>query len=853
MQGKSIKLKLFKTLYGILIFIVTVIVVSKLFNEDNADMTAQMADPTLPMVTLLSGGEEINPLQGYVKEMDVSHMRGTILPIGMSRNVTFKVATYGNKIDKLSFEVRNITGKGLVENTQITDYTESGEYITGTIQLKDLITLGKEYMLVLLIDTEHGTTRYYTRVVWAENDSKYHLQEELSFVKGFSEATFDKEAMQEYSKNLESNSEGDNTTFNKVNIHSSFSQVTWGTLDILEHTKPLVYVNDIHSQTGTYKLRYMVKVRDGAISRVYNVNEAFRVRYTVDRIYLLNYERTMDYIFDTATYSASSNVIGLSISSPQLQLVESSGGSAFAFVSENRLYTYNNTENKLAYLFGFYDLKKEDVRSQWDDCSIKILKVDEAGNVKFAVAGYMNRGIHEGEVGIAVYDYNASINAVEEQAFIDSDKAPEILTQYMDNIAYCNNNDVFFAMLDQNIYAIDLTDRTAASVVDDLGGSEYKISSSESTIAWQSEDMEALNMMDLNTKTISDIKADDDEYIRLLGFMGDDLVYGLVREDDVQNDQVGNPIYAMYAIKIQDKDGNLLENYHPDGVYVTAVDIVDNQIRLSRVVKDEESQKYVSTYDDQIMSTLKTEKGSNVLNQVSVDVFEKIMQIKAKSDIKAKQLRVLTPAQTLFEGDRNVKIDSARDQTGKPLYYVRGLLGMEGIYADPAKAVAKAYEAPATVTDDSNRYIWYKGNLLKSNQIMSITKSAESYSDMTSKDSVAVCLDLILLFKGVNRNVEALLENGDSVTQILGSSFPEATILDLDGCPLSSMLYYVNQDIPVMAIMNDGSAMLVIGFNDLNTVLMNPKTGTVYKYGMNDSEKLFEENGNHFITYIMED
>ncbi len=168
--------------------------------------------------------------------------------------------------------------------------------------------------------------------------------------------------MQEYSKNLESNSEGDNTTFNKVNIHSSFSQVTWGTLDILEHTKPLVYVNDIHSQTGTYKLRYMVKVRDGAISRVYNVNEAFRVRYTVDRIYLLNYERTMDYIFDTATYSASSNVIGLSISSPQLQLVESSGGSAFAFVSENRLYTYNNTENKLAYLFGFYDLKKEDVR-----------------------------------------------------------------------------------------------------------------------------------------------------------------------------------------------------------------------------------------------------------------------------------------------------------------------------------------------------------------------------------------------------------------------------------------------------------------------------------------------------------
>ena len=64
------------------------------------------------------------------------------------------------------------------------------------------------------------------------------------------------------------------------------------------------------------------------------------------------------------------------------------------------------------------------------------------------------------------------------------------------------------------------------------------------------------------------------------------------------------------------------------------------------------------------------------------------------------------------------------------------------------------------------------------------------------------------------------------------------------------MLYYVNQDIPVMVMLNSGEAMLLIGFNDLNTVLMNPTNGQVYKYGMNDTQKLFEENGNHFITYV---
>ena len=75
-------------------------------------------------------------------------------------------------------------------------------------------------------------------------------------------------------------------------------------------------------------------------------------------------------------------------------------------------------------------------------------------------------------------------------------------------------------------------------------------------------------------------------------------------------------------------------------------------------------------------------------------------------------------------------------------------------------------------------------------------------------------------------------------------------VLDLTGCPLDAVLYYVNQDIPVLAMLQDGSAVLVIGFNEQNTVIMNPEKGTVYKVGMNDSTEWFEQNGNCFITYI---
>ncbi|MBQ3795428.1 MAG: hypothetical protein II842_03935 [Butyrivibrio sp.] len=853
MREKSIKYTLIKIIYAILLFAISVFIISRLSNDDNQDMTAQMAESAFPVVSFVSEGQKVNPLHGYVNEMDVSHMRGPVFPIGSGREISFSIDTFGKIVSGISFEVRNINGSGLVENTKVTEYREASDRITGKFQLKDLISANSEYMLVMLLDTPNGTARYYTRVVWTEDGSCYHVKDEIDFVKSFSQATFDKEAISEYSRYLESNSEGDNTSFSKVNIHSSLNQVSWGDLEITEHTEPEVFVSDIHSQTGSFLLRYRVRIKEGASSKLYNVKEAFRIRYTSDRMYLLNYERRMNYIFDADSFSISSNTIGLSISDPDIELVESSSGSAFAFVSEDRLYMFNNSEDKLAYLFGFYDKDNDDARTWDDNSTIKVLKVDEAGNVKFAVAGYMSRGIHEGEVGIAVYEYNATINAVEELAFVKSSYDPQIIMEYVDTICYANNNNVFYVMLDQNIYSVDLTDRTAMSVVDDIGAGAYKISESMSTIAWQSSDLKSLSMMDLNTKARSEIMADEEDYIRVLGFMGEDMVYGLVHEADVQLDQIGNPVYAMYNIKIQDKDGNVLENYHPEGIYVTDVAISDNQIKMSRVVKDEETGKFVSTYDDQIMSTLKAESGSNVINVVSVDVYEKIVQISTKSEVKTKQLRVLTPAQTLFEGDRNAYITSDRDAKEKPFYYAYGLLGIEGIFVDPARAVELAYSAPATVVGDNNRYVWLKGNLLNSNQNMTITRAAESYEGMTEKNSVAVCLELMLSYEGVSRNAESLLDSGYSLNQILESSLPDADILDLDGCPLSAMLYYVNQDIPVMAMMNDGSSVLIIGFNTQNTVLLNPQTGTVYKYGMKDSEKLFEENGNHFLTYLMEE
>ena len=64
------------------------------------------------------------------------------------------------------------------------------------------------------------------------------------------------------------------------------------------------------------------------------------------------------------------------------------------------------------------------------------------------------------------------------------------------------------------------------------------------------------------------------------------------------------------------------------------------------------------------------------------------------------------------------------------------------------------------------------------------------------------------------------------------------------------VLDYVEKDYPVLAYTSNSEAVVLVGYNEYNTVLMNPETGTVYKYGINDSKEMFEKAGNRFVTYI---
>lgn len=828
----------------VVVFLASALIIGSIMNQGHNNMTMEMAPATLPMITMESGGVACNELHGNTVEMDVAYQKDCITLLGEGRQANFTVDTFGREITGISTEVRSIDGSRLIENSEVTGWKANGKSFSVSLTLKDLIDTNTQYSLTLILELEgEQKVYYYTTILW--NDD-VHISEILEFATDFHGKLYDKEVAKELTKYLEPNSKlTDNGTFHKVNIHSSFQQITWGSLEPVQEDAASIRLTQVSGNVASLLMDFVVSTGEGKNKIYYNVEEYYRVRYTSERMYLLDYERTMTQIPDTTRMYANDKIL-LGITDENVDMMESADGNTVVFSDMGQLLSYNAATNGLTVIFSFYDKDNADRRTLYDNHGIKILDVDEGGNVKFAVYGYMNRGRHEGETGIQIISYDNSLNTIEEEVYIPYSKSYAVLKDEMEQLLYRNRQQHVYFFLENGVYDVDLENRSAEQLVSIRQDDSLQVSENHEIIVWQEGDdinhSNQLNVRNLNTGEQTVIRAEDGEAIRPLGFMGEDIIYGVARESDIRTENSGQIFYPMYKVCISNSSGNNLKEYGQDGIYIVDCAIEGNQITLSRIQRSENG-SYQEILNDQIMNNVEEEPGQNKVVTADIDIYERYVQIQTKTTIDTKTIKVLNPKEVVFEGGRELTLDAVSEVSR---YYVYNAYGVQGIYSAPGKAVKEAYDSSGVVTNDRGITVWLKGNRVSRNQIMAIKE--ESVTDQ--KNSLTVCLDNILRHAGITRNTEYDLAQGKTAIQILEENMTGVQVLDLSGCSLDAVLYYVNQDIPVLAILEDGEAVLVTGFNEFNVVIMEPSTGKLYKKGMNDATAWFAENGNHFITYM---
>lgn len=833
----------------IITFVIALIFFSKLYNKGTTDMTIEMSAPTLPVVYMDIDGLRVNEMHGYLSAMDCSTFRETVTPVTENRNVSFIIDKYDNGILEMNVEVRSVDGERLIEDTKIIHYDDYKDYIRASLQLKDLIEKEKEYNLILKLKLlDNRDVSYYTRIVINdEADSKGNLD----FVMDFSKKTLDKENIKELTTYMEPSADADNSNLGYININNSMNQLTWGNLTELRTISDYgVYIKEIGDTMASIELEYQLSAGTGRDKRAYNVTEYYRIRKTDKRFYLLSFSRKMNRIFVMDKDSLEDDRIDFGIQGDEPAIMESEGGEIVAFVNEGRLYSYNLTDNKLIRLFAFFDKPEDDLRSRYRGSDIKILTVEENGNISFLVYGYMNRGIHEGEVGIEVYYYDSLLNTVEERAFLPYEKSSEILRCDMNKLSFLNAGGDLFIFIDGVIYKIIPGMQDESIIAKDVNEETFFVSGAQHEIVWQQPDKSVNDMYtELSVMSLVDGKTDvvrsaPGEYIKPIGFMNEDLIYGTCSKQDMIRNKLGDIVFPMNKVLIRSEEGEILKEYSEEGVYITSGIIDGTQITLKRVEKNGEDGEFKDVTDDHITSNLEQKVGKNTLIYSQSEEYGRTVSLKLKNLPDLKSMKLLTPKEVLYEGGREITLEKAGR---KDRFMVYGDGEVVGIYDKPAQAVAEAYDIRGTVMDTYGNEIYRRGETVARNQIMAI-KEKQITED---KDSMAICLDTMLQVAGVSRNTEYMLSVGQNAYEILSNNIDDAYILNLTGCPMDVMLYYVNQDIPVLVYMDDKTTMLIVGFNEQNIVVMDPVKGEIYKMGRKDSKELFENNGNRFLTYAI--
>lgn len=826
----------------VVVFLATVILFGALTNKENEEMTTTMAEATLPIVRFYVEGTKVDELHGYTLDMDIEKMRDGIIPLDYSRKLDLEINRYEYSIDKITYELRSLDGSRLLADGQVEEFEENNATLSKQMTLQNVMEPGQEYMLHILLWSKEKPIHYYTRVMVGEN---YYTKESLEFVKTFHEYTFSDQAA-EFIPTYMDAATGDASTLNYVDLSCTLKQIAWASLKPTRLTEPVISYKEITSSYNVLTMDYVVAYKgDNGQTELYNVEEYYRLRQAETRMYVLNFERRINQIFsDERDYITAGKDIQLGIRNPQVEYNCNESGEAIAFVQEGELWTLNSGTNEMAKVFSFRGKEGLDARDNWNKHDIKIMRIDESGSVDFIIYGYMNRGDHEGEVGIGMYHYDGLTYAVEEEAFLPVTISYEVLSSEIGNLMYQNESGIVYLTLADRLYRINLETLEMEALICDMTEESYAVSESNRFIAWVENEKlyasDTIHVMDLRTEKTFDLK-ENGKYIKPLGFIEDDFIYGIAETYEVKKDIVGTMLFPMKELKIVDvlsENQEVLKEYVPQNGAIGGISVADDVITVELI----SSATGQAAGIDTIMNREAKTDASVYVKSTVTEVKETQYQLAQPKSIDDKKIKRIVSKEIVSENDNTIVLDSI-ESADTYYVYVKG----DVVYCtkNVAQAIMVANEKLGVVVDEKQNYVWKRARKTAQNSFAHI---APSDAD-AGANSLVQSLSAMLRYYGKERSVSALMTEQNTPKSILIESIEDKKVLDLTGCNEEEILFYLSEGSPVFAMTDRNSAVLLVGYSASNIYYYNPELGTTNSMSHESASELFENAGNVFFSY----
>lgn len=830
-----------KILILILVFFLAIVISSLVLNRGTNDITVGLSDPDLPRVAFDVRGQRVNALEGYVGEMDITAMRDTITPIADNGQLKMYLEDSGREITGIRYEVYSLNGEEVYLQNAVKDI--SGEEVR--LELGNALPEGvQEGVLRIALRAEADGEKeifYYTRI---EKQDELSIKECMDFAEDFHEKTFTSTAADDIALYLEPDETGDNTTLQTVNIHSNLAHVLWGDLKPEVSTEVEWSIKESNTVYTSLLAKYQVTAEgDRGEEETFNVREFFRVRCSGGEMYLLDYNRTMNEVFNGDLQVLDQNGIVLGLSEPEVAYEANAKGTVVSFVQDRDLWTYNRKTNELSLVFSFANMEGYDARSRNDEHKIRIISVDSQGNTTFAVYGYMNRGEHEGRVGVDVYYFDIEKNAVEEKAFIPSTKAFAIAEEELGKMVYFNQEQqLLYVLAGGVLYQVNLENDKQEILAENLEEGQYVVSDDGHLMAFQPDgdlntatEVQVLNLESGESYTVNaNREAEEEEKsegwhfagfgggqeedtgmaVRPLGFVYNDFVCGFLKAEDQGTTVAGDAILPMYELEIRDTSNKVKKSYRQDGIYISDVLIDKGFMTLNRLSKDGSvytgiSQDYVTNNEERKETKVTAEEFTTVLK-------EKQMRLTFADELEDFSPKILRPKKVMENQPITISFD---DKAKTEKFYVYGVGKLLEIYDKAAYAIQKAEQISGVVISSEQSYIWEKGN----RDLVYYTET-ETLLKAEGQSSMEACTQYMEQY-GAKR-------------------------IDLTGCTLSQVLYIINKGLPVITMTDPSHAVLLTGYDYDTVTYVDPDNGQEFTVTTEQMDAIVAGGGNTFIGYI---
>lgn len=806
--------------------------------------TVPAGTATFPTVSVLTCGEEINCLQGYSSNLSTILNREDMIPVDGTGIFELKINEYETDIRRLKYEVLDVSSEAEVDSGTINAFEKQDGYKTVRIKLKTDLKDGTEYAVkVTLIGNTGKRMYYYFRI---KQYAAPKLTEKLAFIRTFGEhtrsaETADNEAIIPY---LETKPGASSNSFHYVDIHDSYKTVSWGELTPVLVTEPVISVTEFYEDVMTAAVRYCVSIDAGYGAETYFVEEYFRIRYLGDVVHLLNYERHTESLFDVSHASLSQSDLKIGVTSKDgTRLYPNSDHSVVAFERNGSLYCYSMAENTLTTVFSAAHGSVERMGSAKKQYDIRVLKMEDNGNMIFLVSGYMNRGVYEGRVGLFVYRYHEEEKRLEELIYIPVNTTYQILKEELGDFAYFNEYDVFYFMVNNGVYAYNLITEELTRLAQDVRDGDYVYSVGERFMAYQEHGRtDRVYLLYPETGKSVSILPEEGEYIRLLGRSEENLIYGYGREEDLYVNEDGRVIYAMYKIEIDSAIGQTKKVYEKEGFFVEAAETEENVIRLDRLTKAKDG-GYEKAKSDYILNREKAETDKIVLTTRVTERMLTEYYISFSYDFVMEELPKEVPVvYTVMEEDTTLRVNEM--EAGESAYYTYYYGLIDGIYETAGEAVAVADEKVGTVINEKGKIVWERGTKANTASVPRIT-GVKAGNETTT---VQAALQMMLSAKGVS--VTVAKEELNQPLQTVLNRYTNAEVAVLTGATLDQVLYFVWKGQPVLALKESGDAVVITAYGSGDITYYDPARGRSVTATKEQAETMFESGGKIYISFL---